>query len=358
MAGKRGYSRVRAAAVQAGSVIRPAPEWFDLDATVDKAVGLIEKAGKNGARLVVFPEGWLPCFTYWSNDFADPGLFRELWAKFLWNCVEVPSKETDALGAAARRAKAVVVMGINERDKQYQGRMYNSALYISSEGKIVGTHRKICNTVHERLFHTPGEGGDNLKAVFDTEIGKIGGSICGEHEQLLQLYYWITLGMEIHCSLWPGTKAMETTVDVLSRAAALHGRCFGVISCAYFKEKDQPKDFYRNSHFNYPQRFHGGSGIISPHGEYIAGPVFDEETIVYGDLDFAELDRNRYAVNLNGIYSRWDLFSLQVRQEKYAPVVGMTSDPLAGIEARLSRLEQAAKARARRGGDRPVGTAT
>ncbi|MCX8126406.1 MAG: hypothetical protein N3E40_04620, partial [Dehalococcoidia bacterium] len=116
---------------------------------------------------------------------------------------------------------------------------------------------------------------------------------------------------------------METTVDVLSRAAALHGRCFGIISCAYFREKDQPKDFYRNSHFNYPQRFCGGSGIVNPHGEYIAGPVFDEETIVYGELDFAELDRHRYAVNLMGIYSRWDLFRLQIRPERYVPVVPM-----------------------------------
>jgi predicted amidohydrolase len=323
MAGKNSPGKVRVAAAQAGSIIRPAPKWFDLGATVDKAVGLIEKAGKNGARLIVFPEGWLPCFTYWSNDFAEPAMFRDFWATFLRHCVEVPSPETDALCAAAKRAGTVVVMGINERDRQYRGRMYNSALYISPEGKLIGNHRKICNTVHERLFHTPGEGGENLKAVYDTEIGKIGGSICGEHEQLLQLYYWITLGMEIHCSLWPGTAGMTNTVDVLSRSACLHGRCFGVISCAYFNEKDQPADFLRNSHFNYPQRFKGGSGIVSSHGEYVTGPVFDRETIVYGDLDFSDLDRDRYAVNLMGIYSRWDLYQLQVRQDKYSPVAPM-----------------------------------
>ncbi|MCX8126683.1 MAG: carbon-nitrogen hydrolase family protein, partial [Dehalococcoidia bacterium] len=136
MVNDRRLSRVRAAAVQAGSVVRPAPDWFDLGATVDKAIRLIEEAGKNGARLVVFSEGWLPCFTYWSNDLAEPALFRELWAKFLWNCVEAPSKETEAICDAAKRANAVVVIGINERDKDYRGRIYNSALYISPEGKV------------------------------------------------------------------------------------------------------------------------------------------------------------------------------------------------------------------------------
>ena len=103
----------------------------------------------------------------------------------------MPGRETEVLGKAAKKANAYVTMGINERDKRFQGRMYNSILYLNQNGEVMGVHRKICNTHGERLFHTPGDGGDNLKTVFETAIGYLGGSICGEHSQLTLIYNWI-----------------------------------------------------------------------------------------------------------------------------------------------------------------------
>ncbi len=350
MAGVYDHPQFKVAAIQAGSIFKDAPQYFDLEATLDKAIGLIDEAGKNGARLIVFPECWLPCFPYWSLDLTERPAFTDMWAKLLWSSVEVPGRETEALCAAAKRANAYIVMGINERDSRFRGRMYNSILYLGPRGEIMGTHRKICNTVQERFFHTPGDGGDNLKAVFQTEIGKIGGSICGEHSQLTLIYNWIMQGMQIHCSLWPGRTGMETTTDIKTRALCFTAGTFGVLAATYIPEQERPKNFYRNSLFSLPDSFRGGSGVISPYGEYIAGPVYDEETIVYGDIDLADVDRSRYAVDLAGIYSRWDLININVRQETYEPVVPMEatggmspvleSDAIKNLEARVAWLEQ------------------
>ena len=338
----------KAAAIQASSIYRDAPQWLDLEATLNKAVGLIEEAGGRGARLIVFPECYLPGYPIWSVHFSDQFTFSDIWAKFLWNSVEVPSPETEALCAAAKRANAYVAMGINERDKIFEGRMYNSILYINPHGEIMGTHRKICNTLDERLYHTPGDGGDNLRTVFRTEIGNIGGSICGEHCQLLLTHNWIMQGIQIHCSLWPGARMITTHIDVSTRGLCFTARVFGVLAATYMSEQDWPQNFYGTSQSNIPLRLCGGSGIINPRAEYIAGPVYDKETIIYGDIDLSEVDKSRFDVNLPGIYSRWDLMNVNVRQEPYEPIVPMESvdrsssesKRINDLEARIMQLEQ------------------
>ena len=345
------FPRYKAAAVQAGPIFRDAPQYFDLEATLEKAVGLIEEAGREGARLIVFPECWLPCFPYWSLDLtADRSIFADMWAKLLWSSVEVPSAETEVLGRAAKKANAYVVMGINERDRRFRNSMYNSLLYLDPQGEVIGVHRKICNTVQERFFHTPGDGGANLDAVFPTEIGRLGGSICREHAQITLAHHWMTQGIQVHCSLWPGYKRLETVTDVTTRALAFNIGSFAVSAATYIPEEDQPKDFYPNSLFMVPQAFRGGSAVVIPYGENIAGPVYDKETIVYGTIDLADVNRSRHAVNLSGIYSRWDLININVRQESYEPVRALDSygelvessaqEELGVLSAQVERLQR------------------
>ncbi|MEE8348903.1 MAG: carbon-nitrogen hydrolase family protein [Acidobacteriota bacterium] len=342
MSQEHDFPRYKAAAVQAGPIFRDAPQYFDLQATLEKALRLIEEAGKEGARLIVFPECWLPCFPYWSLDLTDDrATFADMWAKLLWSSIEVPSPETEALGRAAKKANAYVVMGINERDSRFKNSMYNSLLYLDPRGEIIGVHRKICNTVQERFFHTPGDGGDNLNAVFPTEIGRLGGSICGEHAQLTLAHHWMTQGIQVHCSVWPGYKRLETVTDVTTRALAFNLGCFAVSAATYIPEDDQPKNFYSNSLFNVPQAFRGGSAVVSPYGENLAGPVYDKETIVYATIDLGNVDRSRHAVNLSGLYSRWDLININVRQQSYEPVIAMGNDGSRGesvVERNLEAL--------------------
>src|SRR3990170_4414577 len=119
MPGHEGLRKFKVAAIQASPIIRDAPNCFDLESTLDKATSLIAEAGKKGARLVVFPECWLPCYPYWTLDLTDRPGFNEIWANFLWSSVEVPSRETEALCAAAKKANTYVAIGINERDKMF-----------------------------------------------------------------------------------------------------------------------------------------------------------------------------------------------------------------------------------------------
>jgi predicted amidohydrolase len=333
-------AKFRAAAVQAASMVRDAPDYFDPGATLDKAVSLVREAGRNGARLIVFPEGWLPCFAYFSMQIDDRPAFFDLWAKYLRASVEVPGPELTSLGKAAAKAGAWVVMGINERDARYRGRMYNTAVFIGPDGRLMGAHRKICNTVQERFFHTPGGGGANLKTVFPTDIGCLGATICGEHSQLLLLQNWAVQGIEVHCALWPGTRGIETVQDLKTRNFCDTAKCFGVLSAAYFPDAAMPKRFYSNTHFNTPGIFRGGSGIIGPNGQYIAGPVYDQETIVYGDIDLALIDRARSGLSILGSYNRWDILNLGVREEEYTATTALQG----GGSERERMLEERVKA--------------
>jgi hypothetical protein len=157
-------------------------------------------------------------------------------------------------------------------------------------------------------------------------------------------------GIQIHCSLWPGIVELKTKTDILTRSLCNTANAYGVLAATYIPEKDQPKNFYKNSFFSVPQRFSGGSGVVGPSGEYVAGPVYDQETIVYGDVDLAENDKNSHSINLAGIYSRWDLINLNVQQQQYEPVVPMEGPeqvlPISELnhtnvlEARLEQLEQ------------------
>ncbi len=150
------------------------PDYFDSEATLEKALGLIAEASGNGATLILFPETLLPGHPYWSINLAKGPEWSVTWAEFLRHSIEVPGRETDALCQAAKRSKAYVVMGINERDATYEDRMYNSTLFIIPQGEVMGTHRKVCITVQEIFYHTRGDGGANLR-VYDARFGQVGG---------------------------------------------------------------------------------------------------------------------------------------------------------------------------------------
>lgn len=315
------FPKFKAAAVQAGMVLKDPPRYFDCKASLEKAVGLIEEAGRNGARLIVFPECWLPGHQHVVISMGTSILheYRDLWVQYLKESIEVPGPEVEVLCKAARKVGAYVVMGINERDRRFYGKMYNTILYLSPQGKVLGAHRKINNTLTERLFHSPGWGGDNLRTVFPTEVGRLGGSICCEHSQYLLQYYWVLQNMEVHCSLWPGLPIpMQSRV----RGVSICSGVFSIAACPYIPITDYPPGFRAREQRN-PLR--GGSSIVGPDGEYIAGPVHDQETILYADIDLSEIPGRRAAINLTGLYSRWDILSLNVREQPFEPVHVMES---------------------------------
>ncbi|MEN3367013.1 MAG: nitrilase [Burkholderiales bacterium] len=262
----------KAASVQA------APVFLNREASVEKACALIDEAGKNGARLIVLPETFIPGGPYWAwhLPMRDAAKFS---AELFQNAVDIPSQSTDRLGEAARKANAFVVIGINERDGKS---LYNTLLYFGPDGRIIGKHRKFKPTGPEKLVWGDGDG--STHKVYDTEIGKIGGLICGEHAMALPGYTLSAMGEQVHIAAWLGfTLADVSLAEIASRYHAIAYNTFVVCSQLLVGEDVFTKLGIDKSQ----QPVQAWSAIIEGgSGKVIAGPIgLDEEGIVYGEID-------------------------------------------------------------------------
>lgn len=311
-------SRFKAAALQIAPVV------MDIKKTVEKAVSLIHEVAKNGARIVVFPETFIPTYPNWSIDLSRGDEWALHTKEFIKNSLDVPSPESDALAKAARDAGIYVVMGANERDATFRGKIFNSLLFYGPDGALIGRHRKVFPSNREKIFHSMGDG--STLQVFDTEIGKLSGLICYEHLQPLLKYALFAQGEQVHCAAWPGwpdfskekpgARSNRHVIDATSRATALEGQVFVIVSSLYIPRSAVPEGMFANAHWG----FFGGSGIIEPNGNYIAGPLYDEEGIIYGEIDLDRILVRKAAVDTTGKDSRWDIVSLRMNREPIVPI--------------------------------------
>lgn len=296
--------RFVAAAVQA------APVFLNKAETIGKACGLIEEAREGGASLIVFPEAFIPTYPYWPKDLGsgpERKLVLDAFIELYKNSVEVPSRDTEILGEAARKAGAYVVIGVNERDG---GTLYNTILFIDKKGRLLGKHRKLMSIDSEKCIWGMGTAED-LK-VFDTELGKIGGFFCYEHHMTLAKYAMFTKGEQIHAGLWAGHGFVKPTMDFASRQYAFEGQVFVIAASLYINEDMVPDSFplKRYTKWDFP----GGSGIINPRGEYLAGPLYDKEGILYAEIDMDMIIRAKAVIDSTGHFSRPDIVSLNIRE--------------------------------------------
>jgi nitrilase len=317
--------RYTAAAVQA------APIFFNLESTVDKAVALIEEAARNGARLIAFPETWIPGYpahVYGSAGWDDAE-FKRTHRQLMENSITVPGAELSKLQEAARRNRAMVVIGANERDTKFsQGTLYNSMIYISDEGELLGVHRKLMPTHAERIIWGVGDGSD-LK-VFDTSLGRVGGLICWEHWMPLARFAMHAKGEQVHVATWPEVPDIH---HLASRHYAFEGRCFVICVGSYMTMDHIPEDFPQREALHAAGDFGGGagailpggSGIIGPDGQWIAGPLSGEEAIVYGQIDLDLVAEEQLALDAAGHYNRPDVFQLTVDDRTKAPLSWLSS---------------------------------
>jgi predicted amidohydrolase len=289
-----------AAAVQAE------PVFLDRDATVEKARGLIAEAGAAGAKLIVFPETWIPTYPWWIGS---AGVFSARAYADLWkNAVEVPSPATDALGDAARAAGAYVVLGINERDLASRGTIYNTLLYLGPDGDVLHKHRKLIPTFTERTVWGFGDGSD--LHVLQTPLGRLGGLICWEHEVTLAKYALYAQGEQVHCATWPAYSSQNAHIDFGMRQYAFEGACFVISACGVRSDATLTKDFGGGK-----AEANGGSAIVAPNGAYLAGPVYDREEILYAEIDLEAAIREKHSRDVAGHYARPDVFRLVVNTE-------------------------------------------
>jgi predicted amidohydrolase len=313
------------------AVVQHAPVFLDREASLDKALALIGEAAGNAADLVVFGETWLPCYPAWVFGSAawDDDAAKRAYARLLDNGVEIPSETTDRLCAAAREHGVHVAIGVNERQRGSGGSLFNSLLYLSPAGEILGVHRKLVPTHAERLIWAGGDG--STLHVFDTPIGRLGGLICWEHWMPLARFAMHTKGEQIHVAAWPDAPEIH---HLASRHYAFEGRCFVICASTFLTLDMIPPELKATNDLKALEALSeaegvvlsGGSGIIGPDGEWIAGPAGDEETIVYGEMDLARIGEEFQALDSAGHYNRPDVFQLTVDARPREQVVWVDAD--------------------------------
>lgn len=307
---------IKVAVVQAAAVL------FDREATLDKANQLILEAGQKGARLVLLPEAFIPAYPRGLSFGMVVGSRsregRATWQRYWENAVEVPSAATEALGAAAQEGGVHLAIGVIERDRDYsRGTLYCTLLFFNPEGKLLGKHRKLKPTGAERLIW--GEGDGSTLPVFETEIGRIGGLICWENYMPMARMAMYSKGVELY--LAPTADARDTWQSTMCHIAC-EGRCF-VLGCNQFMTKDMyPADLEIVGELKgQPDVLcRGGSVIVSPLGDVLAGPLYGEEGILYAELDMTEIVKAKVDFDVVGHYARPDVFQLSVNEKMLTPV--------------------------------------
>ncbi len=304
------------------AVVQAAPVLFDREATVKKTCDLIDEAASKGARVILFPEAFIPVYprglTFGTAVGSRKEEGRYTWQRYWENAIDVPGVETEIIGEAVKEASAYLAIGVIEKDSTFSGgTLYCTLLYFSPDGILLGKHRKLKPTAAERLIW--GEGDGSTLPVFNTPYGVIGGLICWENYMPLARMAMYGKGVEIYMA---PTADQRDSWHATMRHIGLEGRCF-VLGCNQYVDKsmyptdligiedlkDQPDIICR-----------GGSTIISPMGGVLAGPLYDKEGILYADLDRGEIARSKMDFDVVGQYARPDVFRLIVNEEPAPPV--------------------------------------
>jgi nitrilase len=303
------------------------PVFLDRAATVAKACDLIAEAGRNGARLIVFPESFIPTYPdwVWAVPPGENKLLAELYAEFLANALTIPSAETRKLCDAARQAGAYVVMGMSERNAEASGgTMYNTLLYIDARGNVMGKHRKLVPTGGERLVWAQGDG--STLEVYDTPLGKLGGLICWENYMPLARYAMVAWGTQIYvAATWDRGQTWLSTLRHIAR----EGRMVVIGCCIAMRKDDIPDRYPVKTRFYDGAREWinvGDSAIVNAEGDFIAGPVRMKEEILYAEIDPRQTAGEKWMLDVAGHYGRPDVFQLTVRKNKQ-PMIVVSEDP-------------------------------
>jgi nitrilase len=298
--------RVKVACIQAEPVI------LDRDATIEKQEALTAEAAAAGARLVVFPESFVPAYpsSAWAKalaGWADPRA-KEAFAWLAREAVEVPGPAEEALSRIARQHEVWLVTGITERDPARPGTLYNTLLYHSPDGALALAHRKLVPTNHERLVWGQGDGSGLI--TVPTPFGRLGGLICWENYMPLARFALYAAGLEIYvASTADDGDAWQATLVHLARES----RAYVVSPCHFQDAGSYPDAFPLHDEIaGLGLLGRGGSAILAPGGSYLAGPLYDEEGILYAELDPAVLDAERQRFDPAGHYHRPDVLELRV----------------------------------------------
>ncbi len=290
------------------------PVFLDKEKTVEKACQAILEAGKRGAQLVVFPEAFISGYPDWvwlipNSKGAD---LNDLYLKLVENAVSIPDESTAKLCKSAKMAGINVVMGIHERNSETSNAsLYNSILFISDKGTLLGKHRKLIPTGGERLIWAQGDG-TTLRS-YDTSVGKIAGLICWENFMPLARNAIYECGTQILASpTWDKSPNWIQSIQHIAREGGL----FVISTCMALRLNDIPDEYEFKK--LYPEEREwiniGNSCIVAPNGQILAGPLEAEEGILYANIDLQFILKVKRMFDAVGHYSRPDVFNFSVKR--------------------------------------------
>lgn len=305
-------TRHRVAVVQAGSSL------FDTAATLDRMEAHCDELAAHGVELAVFPEAYIGGYPKGLDFGARVGsrtaAGRDDFVRYWRSAIEIGGPECDRIGELAARARAHLVVGVIERSG---GTLYCSALFVGPDGRLAGLHRKLMPTASERLVWGQGDG--STLTVVDTPVGRLGAAICWENymPNLRQAMY--AKGVTIWCA--PTVDDREIWQSSM-RHIAYEGRTHVLSACQYLTRADAPAD-YDCVQGDDPDTVlvNGGSVIVDPFGEVLAGPVHGREAVLVADIDTDDRIRGTYDLDVSGHYARPDVFTLTVDERANDPVV-------------------------------------
>lgn len=296
------------------AVVQRPPVLLNRSGTIADAVAAIREVAANGARLVVFPEAYIPGYPAWIwrlRPGGDMALAEKLHSQLLANAVSLEGDDLAPLREAANEHKVTVVCGIDERDAEFsRGTVYNTVVVIGPDGYLLNRHRKLMPTNPERMVWGFGDA-SGLK-VLDTPCGRIGALICWENYMPLARYALYALGVEIYIA--PTYDSGDKWIGTLQHIAR-EGGCWVVGSGMAFRASDIPDNVPGKSDL-YPNADEwinaGDSVVIEPGGKIAAGPMRGELGILYADVDLERVGIARRSLDVVGHYSRPDIFQLHV----------------------------------------------
>ena len=318
------------------AVVHAAPVVLDRDASIEKACSLIAEAARHGARLIAFPETFIPAFPVWSALRA-PIYNHDLFCRLAASAVLVPGPDLDRVCATAREFGVLVSLGINERTNASSGCIYNSNVLIGEDGSILNHHRKIVPTFYEKLTWAAGDGA-GLR-VCDTTCGRVGMLICGENTNPLARYTMIAQGEQVHIAsyppVWPTHDPQDASNYDLAHAIRLRAgahsfeaKAFTVVSSGYMDRA--MFQFLSDLHPDAARILEGSPRSVSlvtgPSGETVSGELCQDEGILYAEIDVSRCVEPKQFHDISGGYNRFDIFRFTVDRTAHRPVTFVPDD--------------------------------
>lgn len=311
-------------AVFTAAVVQAAPVGFDVARTLVKLGDLAGDAARQGAKIAVFPEAFVSAYPKGLDFGARLGARtpegREMFRRYFESAIDVPGPATEQIGELAKATGLQLVVGVIERSG---GTLYCTALFFGPDGSLQGKHRKLMPTAMERLVWGFGDG--STLPVVETPLGRVGAVICWENYMPLLRTAMYAKGIELYCA--PTVDCRRTWAPSMRHIAA-EGRCFVLSACQFARRRDFPDDYPidmapLSGSGGDAVLIDGGSVIVDPMGEVLAGPHYDGERILTAEIDRGAIARGKFDLDVVGHYARPDVFQLTVDEREKAPVVSL-----------------------------------